>query len=125
MRSFRVAHKELGKGSKAAHERDCNKGAMNYHELNSRIVALETELHAIQERNRRVESHKSWETSRARLVSVTFVTYVTMLLVFSMIGSAQPYVDALVPTTGFFLSTFPLPFVRRHWEKWHGSAKKS
>ena len=78
---------------------------------------LEQELARINERNQRVESNKAWETSWLRLVSVVAVTYITMLLVFWVLGSAQPALDALVPTTGFFLSTLSLPLVRRLWER--------
>ena len=83
----------------------------------TRINDIESKIDAIVERNRRVEAHKSWETSRTRLCAVTTVTYVTMVLVFTVLGSGHPIADALVPTTGFFLSTLSLPFVRRVWER--------
>jgi hypothetical protein len=63
-------------------------------------------------RNHRVESNKAWETSRVRLFSITGITYVTMVSVFLVLGSNRPLVDALVPTTGFFLSTLSLSFLR-------------
>ena len=46
------------------------------------------------------------------LVSITAITYVTMVLVFLVLGSNRPLVDALIPTTGFFLSTLSLSFLR-------------
>ena len=36
------------------------------------------------------------------MLSITGITYVTMVLVFLVLGSSRPFVDALVPTTGFF-----------------------
>lgn len=84
--------------------------------LDERLADLEIQLGRIVERNRRVESNKAWETSRTRLLSVTAITYLTMVLVFSVLGSAKALLDALVPTTGFFLSTLSLPLVRRLWE---------
>lgn len=86
-------------------------------EVQSRLTALESQLERILDRNRRVEINKAWETSGTRLLSVTTVTYVTMVLVFAVLGSVRPLLDALVPTTGFFLSTLSLPVVRRTWER--------
>jgi hypothetical protein len=89
----------------------------SHSDFEGRIAYLEAQVAAIQSRNQRVESHKAWETGRARLVSITVITYITMLLVFAVIGSARPYIDALVPTTGFFLSTLSLSFVRRFFDR--------
>jgi hypothetical protein len=81
-------------------------------QLKERIVLIEGEIAAIHNRNRRVESNKTWETGRFRLLSITAITYVTMVLVFVVLGSNRPFLDALVPTTGFFLSTLSLSFLR-------------
>ena len=81
-------------------------------ELQERLSVVEHELAAIRNRNHRVESNKAWETSRVRLFSITAITYVTMVLVFLVLGSNRPLVDALIPTTGFFLSTLSLSFLR-------------
>lgn len=80
--------------------------------LQERLSVVESELADIRNRNCRVESDKAWETSRARLLSVTGITYVTMVLVFLVLGSSRPFMDALVPTTGFFLSTLSISFLR-------------
>ena len=85
--------------------------------VSTRIAALEAGVQEIQRRNSRVERNKAWETSRTRTVSITLVTYITMVLVFAMLGSSSPGLDALVPTTGFFLSTLTLPIVRGRWER--------
>jgi hypothetical protein len=55
--------------------------------LQERVSMVENELAAIRNRNHRVESNKAWETSRVRLLSITSITYVTMLLVFLVLGS--------------------------------------
>ena len=85
--------------------------------LQERLSVVENELAAIRNRNHRVESHKAWETSRTRLLSITGITYVTMLLIFLVLGSSRPFWDALVPTTGFFLSTLSLSFLRDRVKK--------
>jgi|GEM_PF-364915 len=89
----------------------------NLNTLENRIATLESALQEIKERNRRVELNKSWETSRLRLLAITAITFVTMTLVFVMFGSNRPLLDALVPTTGFFLSTLSLSFLRALYER--------
>lgn len=84
-------------------------------ELQARLSAVESELAAIRNRNHRVESNKAWETSRVRLFAITAITYVTMVLVFLALDSNRPLIDALIPTTGFFLSTLSLSFLRARW----------
>ena len=86
-------------------------------DVQSRLSALEAQLDKVLDRNRRVDVNKAWETSGARLLSVTAVTYVTMVLVFTVLRSVRPLLDALVPTTGFFLSTLSLPVIRKIWDK--------
>ena len=81
-------------------------------EIQERVSVVENELAAIRNRNHRVESNKAWETSRVRLFSITAITYVTMGLVFLVLGSNRPLIDALIPTMGFFLSTLSLSFLR-------------
>jgi len=54
----------------------------------------------------------AWETGRVRLFSITGITYVTMVLVFLVLGCSRPFVGALVPTTGFFLSTLLISILR-------------
>ena len=54
--------------------------------LQERLSVVESELADIRNRNRRVESDQAWETSRGRLLSITGITYVTMVLVFLVLG---------------------------------------
>jgi hypothetical protein len=85
--------------------------------MEERIQALETELSQIKERNIRVERNKDWETSLTRKVSIAFLTYLTMVLVMAATGSVNPYINAIIPTLGFFISTLSLPVIRRSWER--------
>jgi hypothetical protein len=94
-------------------------------ELEVRLAHIEEELRKISVRNERVELNKAWETSRIRMLGVTSVTYVTMILIFVVLGSARPYLDALVPTSGFLLSTLSLPVIRNFWESKAKSRKKT
>lgn len=56
-------------------------------ELKERVALIESEIPGLQNRNRRVESNKTWGTGRFRLLSITGITYVTMVLVFLVLGS--------------------------------------
>ena len=76
---------------------------------------METELKKIQERNKQVELDKAWETSKTRRVLIAGVTYVVAVTFMQRIGVADPFINALVPTGGYILSTLSLPFVKRWW----------
>ena len=99
---------------------DQAKTSADQRQLESRLTELESQMRDVLARNHKVDGNKAWETSRARLFAVTVVTYVTMILVFTVLESSRPFLDALVPTTGFFLSTLSLPLVRRAWQNSKG-----
>lgn len=76
---------------------------------------IEKEIEEIKERNRRVEMEKGWETSYFRIVSITVITYVLATIVLYLIGIERPYINSLIPTIGFMLSTLSLPFIKKFW----------
>lgn len=80
------------------------------------LAVLRQEIETLKNRNTQVDRNKAWETSWTRRSALVMVTYITMVGVFYVIGSATPLRDALVPTSGYFLSTLSLPYVRRVWE---------
>ncbi len=55
---------------------------MNESEIQHRLIAIEDELKVINQRNRRVESDKAWETSLLRRATICFLTYMTTASVF-------------------------------------------
>ena len=69
----------------------------------------------IEERNRRVEADKAWETSWTRRAIIAIFTWAFLGLYMSVIGVPDPWLNALIPTTGFVLSTLTLPFFKRWW----------
>ncbi|MEK9160626.1 MAG: hypothetical protein AAB440_01135 [Patescibacteria group bacterium] len=83
--------------------------------MEERIQRLEQEVSAIRERNARVEADKAWEVSLTRAVSIIVVTYVVATLALYGIGDGRPWISALIPTLGFFLSIQSLPFIKRWW----------
>ncbi len=76
---------------------------------------IEIRIAQIEERNRRVEAEKAWETSAVRKASIVLLTYLLMIILFCSIGSQEPFSNALVPTLGYFLSTLSLEWIRRTW----------
>lgn len=84
---------------------------------------LEKRIEKIEERNRRVETDKAWETSWTRKLLIAIFTYLAIALYFQFVIKIDPWINAIVPTVGFLLSTVTLPLFRKLWEKW-GYTKK-
>lgn len=78
---------------------------------------FEKEIRKIQERNKRVEMDKAWETSKTRKVSIALLTYFVMVLVMYSLNMDTPFIEAIIPTLGFTLSTFSLDFIKKIWIK--------
>ena len=75
------------------------------------------QLQVIQERSRRVEADKAWETSMFRKILIAFITYVVASIALYSIGAENFYVGAVIPTLGFLLSTLSLPSIKAWWIK--------
>lgn len=78
---------------------------------------VEKEIKQIKERNRRVERDKAWETSWTRRVLIAVLTYVVIVLFFFSARLPKPFVNAIVPTLGFVLSTLTLRWVKKLWQR--------
>lgn len=74
-------------------------------------------LKEIQERNKRVEADKAWETSKTRKAIVTIATYLIIVLLLWLINAPNPWTNALVPTLAFVLSTLTMPLLKKWWLK--------
>ena len=79
---------------------------------------LEEEINRIKERNRRVETEKSWETSWTRRIVVIILTYLVISLFFLFAGVSQPFINAIVPALAFVLSTASMPIFKSFWLKY-------
>ncbi len=82
----------------------------------SSITELEQRIGAIEKRNASVELDKSWETSLFRKVILMVFTYVSISLYMYVIEVDKPWINAVIPTVGFFLSTLTLPFFKNYWK---------
>lgn len=82
----------------------------SYEELENRIIKLE-------ERNKLVENDKAWETSITRRSVLMGSTYLVLGLYMFAVNIERPWINAIVPTFGFMLSTLSLPVFKKIWNK--------
>ncbi len=82
------------------------------------MSSIERDIEKILERNRRVELDKAWETSYFRKGLIGVLTYFVVVLFFFFAQLPNPFVNAIVPTIGFVLSTFSLPYFKKIWLKY-------
>jgi len=76
---------------------------------------MNPDIAQIHVRNERVELAKAWETSLTSKVSIAGPTYLAMIVLMWSLSVDKPYLNAIVPTLGFVLSTLSLPVVKSLW----------
>lgn len=76
---------------------------------------LKKEINEMQSRNKRVEADKAWETSWARKVLILILTYFVIVLFFFVAKLPNPFVNAIVPSVGFVISTLTMPLLKKWW----------
>ena len=81
-------------------------------------MEIEKRVKDIEERNKRVELDKAWETSLTRRICIMILTYI-IVIIYSYLIRHYDYIflSSLVPVIGFTLSTLSLRLVRKIWEK--------
>ncbi len=79
---------------------------------------MEERIIHIEERNKRVEEDKAWETSFVRRLCIAILTYF-VVIVYNYTTSKinNIYLSSLVPVIGFILSTMSLTEIRKIWSK--------
>lgn len=82
----------------------------NYEELEKRIKLIE-------ERNKRVESDKAWETCLIRKILIILFTYIFAVLYLKIADTTNPWLGAVVPCAGFYLSTQSINIIKKWWIK--------
>lgn len=80
-------------------------------------VDLEKRIKKIEERNKRVEGDKAWETSWLRRILVAILTYIVIVIFFYMAGLPKPWINSIVPAVAFILSTLTLGLFKKIWLK--------
>ena len=81
------------------------------------IEQIKKDIEEIKARNARVDLNKAWETSFARKILITILTYIVIVLFFFFAELPKPLLSAIVPTIGFVLSTASIPFFKKLWMK--------
>jgi len=81
------------------------------------IAEIKTEIEKIKIRNLRVEADKAWEGSFTRRLLLIVFTYLAIGLYMSAIKVNDPWLNAIVPSVGFLLSTLTLGFFKSFWLK--------
>ncbi len=74
-------------------------------------------IEALEARNKRVELDKAWEGSITRKVVILAVTYCVVVIFLLVIHNDKPFINALVPPIGFFLSTLVVGDLKKIWIK--------
>ena len=83
--------------------------------MENNIKELEKRINDIENRNKRVEGDKAWETSTLRKVLILILTYIFAVLYLKIADTTNPFLGAVVPCVGFFLSTQTLNIIKKKW----------
>lgn len=83
------------------------------------LEKLNEDIEIIKKRNNRVEINKAWETSLFRKILILITTYIVASLAMYAIGIPNFYINSLIPTLGFFLSTLTFPSIKNWWMRKH------
>jgi hypothetical protein len=77
--------------------------------------SLEQRVAKLESRNRRVEADKAWETSWTRRLAIMILVYITIVFYLRFVVHISPWVNGFVPAIGYFVSTFTVSFLKKHW----------
>lgn len=81
------------------------------------IHDLKKEIEAIKERNKRVEADKAWETSWTRRLVILALTYAVIVIFLFTVELPEPFLNAIVPSIAFVLSSSTVPIIKKIWLK--------
>ena len=84
----------------------------------NKLKALEEKVKKIELRNKKVELDKTWEISYTRRVLLMLFTYLTIGFYLQAINIVHPWLNSIVPTIAFMLSTLTLPLFKKSWIKY-------
>lgn len=82
---------------------------------------LENRIAKIEARNKKVEADKAWETSWTRKISIAVLTYLVVSAYLHFVIHINPWLNAIVPTMGFLLSTLTVGYIKARWVAKHRS----
>jgi len=82
----------------------------------TRDSGLTERIEKLEARNKRVEADKAWETSWIRRGAVMILTYIVVVFYLRFVVHINPWINALVPVIGFFLSTLTVSLLKKEWQ---------
>jgi hypothetical protein len=72
-------------------------------------------IEKLESRNQRVEADKAWETSWTRRIAIMALTYLVVVSYLHFVVKIDPWINAVVPVVGFFLSTLTIRLLKKLW----------
>ena len=69
----------------------------------------------LQDRNKRVDANKAWETSLTRRSLIAAFTYIVVGFYLMFLDITHPWLHALVPSMAYVVSTLTLPLAKTIW----------
>jgi len=78
-------------------------------------MGIKDEIKNIKERNKRVELDKAWETSLTRKIIIAVLTYIVIVIFFYFAELPKPFINSIVPSLAFIISTLSLPIFKKIW----------
>ncbi|MFA7277941.1 MAG: hypothetical protein WC101_03065 [Candidatus Gracilibacteria bacterium] len=81
------------------------------------LEKIAEEIDQLKDRNKRVDINKAWETSKTRKALILMLTYIVVVIFFFVAHLPNPFINAIVPSLGFFLSTLSVSVVKGWWMK--------
>ncbi len=81
----------------------------------AKLNSFEKRLKNVEDRNKRVEIDKAWETSITRRALLVLFTYLAVGFYLQAVKIEKPWLNAIVPSAAFMLSTLTMPFFRKIW----------
>lgn len=79
---------------------------------------LEKRISQMEQRSKIKDTDKAWETSISRRILLVIFTYLAISIYMNAVGIPDPWVNAIVPSLGFLLSTLSLGFFKGFWAKY-------
>lgn len=86
-------------------------------QLKNQIKELQEKISKIEDRNRRVEGDKLWETCWLRKILIILFTFVFASAYLYVANTTNPLLGAIVPCVGFFLSTITIKPIKKYYLK--------
>lgn len=76
---------------------------------------LTKRIEVIEARNSKVELDKQWETGTFRKVVLLAITYILLAIYMTLIGVNRPWLNSIIPSLGFLISTLTLGWIKTIW----------